>query len=147
MKRRFFLGAGAAGLITSMISSCTSTTSTTATHDIGNKQDDINTGNIIHQVYFWLKEDITAEEEADFMEFFRILKTVPGIKSIYIGKPAPTNPRPVVDNSFSYSITVMYDDLAAINVYEVDPIHLDAIDKYKKYWIKVEVRDSEVIDV
>ncbi|MGN0001810.1 MAG: Dabb family protein [Sphingobacterium composti] len=143
MKRRLFVSAGIAGLTTSLIASCTSNTTESTVNNVGT----LSKGNIIHQVYFWLKEGITEEEEKDFLGFFRLLKTVPGIKSIYVGKPAPTNPRPVVDNSFSYSITVSYEGMDEINVYEVHPIHLDAIEKYKKYWVKVEVRDSEVIDV
>lgn len=142
MKRRFFLGAGIAGLSTSLLASCTATNSKQ-----GNAENINTAGNIIHQVYFWLKEGITAEEEKDFLGFFRVLKTVPGIKSFIVGKPASTNPRPVVDNSFSYSITVMYEDLEAINVYEVHPIHLDAIEQYKKYWTKVEVKDTEIINL
>ena len=145
MKRRIFLGAGIAGLSSAFLSSCSLTTESKEETVV--KSDALLAGNIIHQVYFWLKEDITADEEKDFLEFFRILKTVPGIKSIYVGKPAPTNPRPVVDNSFSYSITVNYEGMDEINVYEVHPIHLDAIDKYKKYWTRVEVRDSEIFDV
>lgn len=143
MKRRLFVSAGIAGLTTSLMASCT--TNTTESTEI--KVESLSKGNIIHQVYFWLKEGITEEEEMDFLEFFRLLKTIPGIKSIYVGKPAPTNPRPVVDNSFSYSITVSYEGMDEINVYEVHPIHLDAIEKYKKYWVKVEVKDSEVIDI
>lgn len=143
MKRKFFVSAGFAGLATSLLASCTSTTSETTQI----KTDNLTNGNIIHQVYFWLKADITAKEEKDFLEFFKILKTVPGIKTLYVGKPAPTNPRPVVDNSFSYSITVIHENMAAINLYETHPIHLEAIEKFKKYWVKVEVRDSDVIDV
>lgn len=146
MKRRIFLGASIAGLSTSLLSSCT-ISSESKEENTTMKTENLEAGNIIHQVYFWLKDGITAEEEKDFLEFFRILKTVPGIKSIYVGKPAPTNPRDVVDNSFSYSITVSYEGMDEINVYEVHPIHLDAIEKYKKYWTKVEVRDSAVIDV
>jgi hypothetical protein len=145
MKRRIFLGAGIAGISASLMPSCT--ISNESKEETIIKNDILIAGNIIHQVYFWLKEGITPEEEQDFLEFFRILKTVPGIKSIYIGKPAPTNPRDVVDNSFSYSITVSYEGMDEINVYEVHPIHLDAVEKYKKYWTKVEVRDTVVIDV
>jgi hypothetical protein len=142
MKRRFFLGAGIAGLSTSLLASCSVSTKPNEENDKSMKA-----GDILHQVYFWLKEGITPEEEKDFLNFFRALKTIPGLKSFSVGKPAPTNPRPVVDNSFSYSITVTYENMEAINVYEVHPIHLEAIEKYNKYWTKVEVRDSEIIDV
>ena len=142
MKRRFFLGAGIAGISTSVLASCT-----VSSNPNEEKENSMKSGNIIHQVYFWLKEGITAEEEKDFLEFFKILKTVPGIQSFTAGKPAGTNPRSVVDNSFSYSITVVFEDLAAINVYETHPTHTEAAEKYSKYWTNVQVRDTEVIDI
>lgn len=139
MKRRLFLGAGIAGLSTSVLASCNFSTEPEKME--GNK------GTIVHQVYFWLKKDITDEEEKDFLKFFDILKTVPGIKTFTVGKPAQTNPRAVVDNSFSYSITVTFANLADINVYETHPTHTDAAGAYSKYWTKVEVKDSEIIDL
>lgn len=143
MKRRFFLGAGLAGMSMSLLPSCT----TSINESSGVNNETAKTGSIVHNVYFWLKEGITSEEEAEFLEFFRILKTVPGIKTLVIGKPAPTNPRPVVDNSFSYNLTVTFENLAAINIYETHPIHTDAASKYSKYWTTVQVKDSVVVDI
>lgn len=140
MKRRLFLGAGIAGLSSSILTSCNFSTTSQAGESTKNQ------GTIVHQVYFWLKEGITSEEEKDFLEFFKILKTVPGIKTFTVGKPASTNPRPVVDNSFSYSITVTFANLADINVYETHSIHTEAVAAYSKYWTKVEVKDSEIIE-
>lgn len=139
MNRRLFLGAGMAGLSTSMLASCNFSTES---EKIGHRK-----GMIVHQVYFWLKEDITDDEENDFLEFFEILRTVPGIQSFTVGKPAGTNPRPVVDNSFSYSITVTFKNLEDINVYETHPTHTEAAAAYSKYWTKVEVKDSEIIEL
>lgn len=58
------------------------------------------------------------------------------------GKPAPANPRDVVDNSFSYNLIVSFANMDDLNNYEVHPDHLAAIDKYKDKWTKVEVRDT-----
>ena len=141
MKRRTFLGAGLAGLATSVL------LSSNLTAKVNTKSQQKMENTIQHQVYFWLKEGITPEEEKDFLNFFKILKTVPGIKSFKIGKPAPTNPRDVVDNSFSYSITVLFENMEAINVYETHPIHTQAAKKYSKYWTKVQVRDTQIISL
>ncbi len=105
-------------------------------------KDSLNAGLIIHSVYFWLKEGITAEEDKDFLNFFEELKKVPTARTLKVGKPAPTHPRPVVDNSYSYLLLVTFDTMDDINTYETHPIHLEAIEKYSKYWTKVEVKDA-----
>lgn len=97
---------------------------------------------IVHYVLFWLKEGLSEKEVNDFTQFFEELKRIPGIVSLKYGKPAKTNPRPVVDNSFSYNLIVTFENLEAVNVYEHHPIHLNAIEKFKHLWTKVVVHDS-----
>ncbi|MVZ60739.1 Dabb family protein [Sphingobacterium humi] len=104
-----------------------------------------SSGTIVHSVYFWLKEGITAEEEQEFLQFFEILKKVPGIKDLQVGKPSPTTPRPVVDNSFSYFLMVTFNSMDDINTYEKHPEHLAASEAFSKYWTKVEVKDATLI--
>lgn len=99
-------------------------------------------GYILHSVYFWLKPGLTEDEERDFLNFFEALRKVPGIRSLTFGKPAPTNPRPVVDNSFSYHLVITFNSMDDINVYEKHPQHTSAAEKYSKYWDRVEVRDT-----
>lgn len=101
-------------------------------------------GPIIHSVFFWLKEDITEQEKLDFVNFFESLRPIPGIQMLTYGKPATTNQRDVVDSSFSYNLIVTFTTMDDINVYETHPIHLEAIEKYKKYWTKVTVYDTQV---
>ncbi len=97
---------------------------------------------IVHYVLFWLREDLTDDEREKFADFFEELKRIPGIKSLSYGKPAATNPRPVVDNSFSYNLIVIFDSLKDVGVYENHPIHLEAIKNFSHLWTKVVVHDS-----
>lgn len=97
---------------------------------------------LAHYVLFWLKDDLSEQEITDFAQFFEDLKKVPSVKSLHYGRAANTNPRDVVDNTFSYNLLVYFDDMDAINEYETHPIHLAAVDKYSKYWTKVAVHDS-----
>lgn len=140
MKRKHFItsmlvGAGA----TTLLSACSQ--GPTTGEENGTSSDELQTGLIVHSVYFWLKEGITEEEEKDFLNFFQALREVPGVKSLHTGKPAPTTPRDVVDNSFSYLLLVTFDDLEQINLYENHPDHIAAAETYSKYWTKVQVRD------
>lgn len=148
MKRKTFITSIiAAGATGTLLAACTNPTATNDIKQDNNdiKQDNMESGLIIHSVYFWLKEGITQEEEQDFLKFFDVLKTVPGPKEVYIAKPASTNPRPVVDNSFSYFLLVTFDKMEDINTYETHPDHLKAAESFSKYWTKVEVKDSVLL--
>src|SRR5690554_196698 len=102
------------------------------------KQDEM----IVHYVLFWLREDLSQQEIKDFTGFFEELKKIPNAHSLQYGPPAKTNPRDVVDNSFSYNLLVQFKSMHDIEVYETHPIHLAAIEKYSKNWTKVVVHDS-----
>ncbi|WDF69848.1 Dabb family protein [Sphingobacterium oryzagri] len=139
MERRNFLKSVAvAGASASVISSCAS-----AASDAGSAG--LEAGQIVHCVYFWLKEGITEAEEKDFLQFFEALKKVPGIHSFNMGKPAATTARDVVDNSFQYSLIVTFKSLEDITTYEKHPDHLAAAGKFSKYWTKVAVRDTQLL--
>lgn len=139
MERRNFLKSVAiAGTAGSLLTACSNAAQPNKTM----QTEPYPATTIVHAVYFWLKEGITAEEEKDFLQFFELLKTIPDLLSLQVGKPAATHPRPVVDNSFSYNLIVAFTTLDAVDVYENHPIHLKAIETYSKYWTKVEVRDT-----
>ncbi|SFS82858.1 Dabb family protein [Sphingobacterium wenxiniae] len=142
MERRNFLKSAAiAGLSGVTLASCAEKK---APEHQETDSSTLQSGLIFHSVYFWLKEDITAEEEQDFLNFFEELRAVPGVRTLHFGKPAATTPRPVVDNSFQYCLLVTFDNLEAINTYEIHPLHITAAEKYSKYWTKVEVRDTVI---
>jgi hypothetical protein len=140
MERRNFLkSVTAAGLTGTLLTSCTSS------EEEGANPNTIANGTILHSVYFWLKENISETEEQDFLNFFEELRKVPGVQTLQYGKPAPTNPRPVVDNSFQYNLLVTFQNMDDINTYETHPTHIAAAEQYSKYWVKVEVRDTIVM--
>lgn len=128
MERRNFIKAGVVAASSATMLSCS--------------KSEAAYGPIIHSVYFWLKEGVTVEEVADFVNFFEALRPIASIQTLKYGKPAPVNPRPVVDNSFTYNLIVSFANMDDINDYENHPIHLAAIEKYEKFWTKVEVRDT-----
>jgi hypothetical protein len=63
------------------------------------------------------------------------------IRGLY-GKPADTH-RPVVENSYSYGLTILFKDLADHNSYQADPVHLAFVDKNSYKWVRVQVFDME----
>lgn len=96
---------------------------------------------LIHNVYFWLKEDISETEREQFLSAMRSLEDISTVKRMFIGVPAETENRDVVDNSFDYSLQLWFDDQAGQDAYQVDPIHLKVV-ALKDLWTKVQVKDN-----
>ena len=105
----------------------------------------IESSTIVHVVNFWLKKDLSEKEKKNFVGFFEELRKIDVIKTLNYGIPAQTNPRPVVDNSFDYTLIVTFKDLNDITIYETHPTHLKAIEKYQHLWTKVIVKDTSII--
>jgi len=99
---------------------------------------------LIHNVFFWLKKDLTNEQKAAFLKGVNSLKQVNTVKSAYIGPPASTEKREVVDNSFSYALLLHFDDVAGQDAYQIDPIHLKFVEEHKDKWDRVIVYDNMV---
>lgn len=96
----------------------------------------------IHNVYFWLKNPDNAEEASKLEEGIKSLSKVKFVKDFHLGKPAPTD-RPVIDNTYSYHLMLVFDDLEAQNNYQVDPIHHKFVENCQQLWKKVQVYDSD----
>jgi hypothetical protein len=97
---------------------------------------------LIHTVFFWLKPELT---EAQRTEFRRAVETLGGIKAvekIYVGTPAATEKRPIIDSSYSVALTVVCKDVAAHDAYQVDPIHLAFVAQCKTFWSRVQIYDA-----
>lgn len=95
-----------------------------------------------HYVLFWLKPDLTEIQISNFKEFFEPLKSIKSVKRLTYGLAAPTEKRAVTDNSFSYSLTVVFSSMQDHEAYQNDQIHLEAIAKFSKYWHRVVVHDT-----
>lgn len=101
---------------------------------------------LIHNVFFWLREDLSETERAAFLEGVKSLGTIDQVEAIYIGPPASTEKREVVDNSFSYALLVHFDDIEGQNAYQIDPIHLKFVEDHQDKWTKVKVYDNTVME-
>ena len=100
---------------------------------------------LVHHVFFWLKNPSSKEDLAKLLEGLGTLKKIETIKMLHIGVPASTEKRDVVDNSYSASELMFFDDLAGQKIYQDHPIHQKFIENCSHLWEKVIVYDS--IDV
>jgi|APCry1669189440_1035222.scaffolds.fasta_scaffold00033_15 hypothetical protein len=97
---------------------------------------------LVHTVYFWLDPKLSAQERSEFKKDVEILGTLKSIEKAYVGIPAPTVKRPIIDDSYSVALTVIFKDMAAHDVYQTDPGHLAFIAKWKATWTKVQIYDA-----
>src|SRR5688500_9949087 len=98
---------------------------------------------LVHTVYFWLRPDLTAQQRADFRKVRKSPGAIKAVAKIYVGVPAKTEKRPIIDDSYSVALTVLCKDLAAHDAYQVDPIHLAFIAQCKAFWTRVQIYDAE----
>lgn len=97
----------------------------------------------VHAVYFWLNKD-NPELLNEFIEKgLPKLAKVPSIQSVYWGPPAGTD-RPVVDNSYDLAWIVNFANAEDQEKYQVDPLHVEFVEKYKSLFEKVQVFDNIV---
>lgn len=98
---------------------------------------------LVHTVYFWLRDNLTDEERATFETGVRSLTTIGSIEAGYVGTPAATQKRPVIDDSYDFGLTVICADLAAHDAYQEDPVHIAFIESCAPFWTKVQVYDAD----
>lgn len=99
----------------------------------------------MHVVFFWLKNPENFEAKEKFEKELKFLtENIEVIKSSHIGKPAPTD-RPVIDNTYSYSLILGFKDKADQDIYQEHLVHQKFIENAKDLWEKVVVYDSEAI--
>ena len=98
---------------------------------------------LTHTVIFWLKEGLTQEDRELFFQGVETLTTIDSVEQSFLGTPASTPKRPVVDDSYDCVLSVCLKDLDAHDHYQADPIHLAFIEKCGHLWEKVIIYDAD----
>jgi len=97
---------------------------------------------LAHHVFFWLKNPDSKEDLEKLLAGIRTLAKIETVRAIHVGVPASTEKREVVDNSYSASELLMFDDVEGQNAYQVHPIHQKFVEDCSHLWSKVVVFDS-----
>jgi hypothetical protein len=97
----------------------------------------------IHNVYFWLKEDLGDKAKLKFAEGLVALTNDPNVESGYAGPPADTGQRDVVDNSYSFGLVLVFQDKAGHDDYQKGAPHRRFLEEHMDKWEKVLVFDIE----
>jgi hypothetical protein len=96
-----------------------------------------------HNVYFWLKEELSTADLLDFENGLETLTRTAKVISGSFGKPANTS-RPVIDSTYSYGLLLTFKDTTDQDNYQSDPIHLAFVNQHSAKWTRVIVYDVEV---
>ena len=97
---------------------------------------------IVHHVFFWLKNPSSKEDLTQLIEGLKTLSEIETVRAIHIGVPASTEQRPVIDNSYSVSELLFFDDLTGQKTYQDHPIHKKFVEDCAHLWEKVIVYDT-----
>ena len=97
---------------------------------------------LIHTVYFWLDSTLTDAERREFDDEVRKLEAIPSVRRMFVGPPAGTPDRDVVNNSFDVALIVWFDDVAGHEEYQVHPIHEAFVESEGAKFAEVRVHDN-----
>lgn len=97
---------------------------------------------VTHHVFFWLKDPASKEGLDKLLAGLQTLEKIETVRKIYIGVPASTEIREVVDSSFSASELLFFDDTEGQKIYQDHPIHVKFVEDCSHLWNKVIVYDS-----
>lgn len=86
-------------------------------------------GSVQHVVLVWFADPVTAAQRAEVVEATHALGSIPGIRQLYVGGPAPSD-RDIVDDSFDLGIVMHFDSVRAMNRYLVHPRHVEFVARY-----------------
>lgn len=94
----------------------------------------------VHTVFFWLKDELSEAQKKSFIEGVETLKNIQPNVSILTGTPASTN-RPVIDTSYDYGLTCIFESRADHDIYQEDPVHQKFLEEHAGDWQKVVIYD------
>lgn len=97
---------------------------------------------LIHHVFFWLKNPQSKEDLAKLLAGLRTLTKIETVRGAHFGVPASTEKREVVDNSYSASEVLFFDDTAGQKIYQDHAIHQKFVADCSHLWERVVVYDA-----
>jgi len=77
---------------------------------------------LTHVVLCWMDSTVSEESIDSLIVESKELAEIPGIINITAGRPVPSE-RPIVDDSFSFGITMTFSSLEEMNTYLTDERH------------------------
>lgn len=100
---------------------------------------------LIHTVYFWLADGLSDTQKADFRgELERLRDQIDEVQMGWIGTPGPTEDRDVIDNSYDFGMTFIFESVEDEAAYQIHPVHTAFVENNSELWTRVQVYDTLV---
>lgn len=97
---------------------------------------------LIHHVFFWLKNPGSKADRDQLIAGLNALKAIDVVQQLYVGVPASTEKRDVVDSSYDVSELMFFRSVEDQKRYQDHPLHLKFVRDCAHLWRKVVVYDS-----
>ncbi len=101
-------------------------------------------GQVVHHVFFWLNNPESESDKQQLIEGLNSLKGIEEVKELWVGTPASTLEREVVNNSFHVSELMIFESVEDQDAYQEHPIHKQFVENYSHLWERVLVYDMIV---
>jgi hypothetical protein len=108
------------------------------------KMDNQSSKQVIHHVFFWLKNPNSEADKIKLKEGLKTLEAIKEVKKLYIGEPASTLKRDVVVKDYQVTEMMFFNNTQDQDIYQVHPIHKAFVENYSHLWDKVVVYDMLV---
>jgi Stress responsive A/B Barrel Domain len=96
---------------------------------------------LAHHVFFWLKNPTSTADRDKLIQGIKSLGKIEQVRLLHVGVPADTEKRDVVDNSYSVSELLFFDNTKDQKTYQDHPLHQKFIQEHSMLWEKVLVYD------
>ena len=97
---------------------------------------------LVHTVIFWLKEETTTEQRDAFRKGLESLADIETVAASYVGTPSTTD-RPVIDKSYTFCLTNIFEGMAEHDTYQTHPIHDAFVADHLPHAEKVQIYDAD----
>ena len=87
------------------------------------------TPTVTHVALIWMKHPDRSADRAKLRRAAYSLRMMPGVLQVEAGRTVPALP-PGLDRSFDLGVVITFRDQAALQRYEKDPRHLEAMRRY-----------------
>lgn len=98
---------------------------------------------LVHSVYFYLKEGVSHLERTELRKSIEGLEKIETVHGFYLGTPAATPDRPIIDKGYAFAMTILFRTLEDHNTYQVHPIHQEFVQANGRLWEKVVIYDAD----
>src|SRR6266480_253884 len=86
-----------------------------------------HSGQVTHVMLFWLKRPGNVDDQNFLRRALRTLRRARGVNDMRVGRSLPVD-RPSVEQSFDLGVVMIFRDREALEKFERDPRHEQAID-------------------